>query len=462
MFKYNSWIFIFLFLLLFLALSFALLKTSPVLIWDEPVYLSNAASYLTPTFFTENFRFPLLELFILSVFVIFGIIILPVQILMILISAATIFTFFKITKFFIIKDYLRYLLTFFFAFSSVFLFWSYRIYPEISSIFFLLLSFLFIIRDWKLSNHNKTYLFPLLSGFFAALAFLMKFTSALFPFSIVITLIIFKHFKSLKNFVLGGLIPVIPWLISNMIVHKNPFWDFFAQAKIVGQYTNFQPALLFFKNIYSVFGILLILLLGLYFTKKYFWKQKHIFTLTLSSLFFIIYFAFFVNLKLERYVLFSFPLILLLIGISIDKIHLQKQIKKSLKPIFISIIIILIFLVQLFFGWNNLLSYQKNLNYCQTNGSLSKSIDFAKTNIPEGDLIISNIWTYYGFYGNHKISSIWSENKDDYFLTSNFAWIMISNNRGDSPPRKLIDNAIFRTNFTGPCDEVISLYTLSK
>ena len=111
----------------------------PLLLWDENAYLANARSHLTQANFTESFRFPFLEWIITAIWFVTGESILIARLAMILLSLATIYFVYLISKDFFPKQ--AFWITLIYSVSVPFLFWAFRIYTEVPTLLFILISF---------------------------------------------------------------------------------------------------------------------------------------------------------------------------------------------------------------------------------------------------------------------------------------------------------------------------------
>ncbi|MEX0920390.1 MAG: glycosyltransferase family 39 protein [Candidatus Pacearchaeota archaeon] len=402
-------------LLLLLHLFF--IHQGGLLLWDEPVYLANSKDILSTSFFTEDFRFPLLPYFIAGVWFFTGESILAAQLLVVLFTLLTVFIFYKLTKFFFPEEKYRLLATFLFAFSYPIIFWGFRIYADIPAVFFALLSvYLFFLSDiLAIEKRPKIKAFLFFSGVFAGLAFLMRYSVILIPGIIGIFIIYKKQFKSLLYFVLGGFIAILPWLIGNYLIYGNIMGGLLAQANIISDYTFYQSPLILLKSMLEMFSFSLIFLIGFFLLIVREGKRNHniwiILTIFLTNLF---YHLFFVNLKLARYVLVLLPFIVLMIVLGFKEIIELEKYKKNnvISGIFLALLIIPI----IFSGIFTIMEIN-SYNLCTKNGAIMNSVEYIVENTMEGDRIISNSWIHYGYYGNLRAGSIWTDDID--FLINN-------------------------------------------
>ncbi len=385
-------------LLLVILIVFLWLNSlNPVLVWDENVYLGNARSHLTPSYFTEDFRSPLLEYIIAGAWLVTGESVFTARLTIILFSLGIIFVFYLISKR-LFKNAL--VPTLLFAISSEFIFWGFRIYTDSVSLFFVLLAFYLFIRE-------KRCLY-VLSGFFAALSFLTRFPLALFALSVGVYCLIKRKWKPLLLFCTGFLIGVLPWLIYNFLIYNNPLWDVFALFSAVNQYTQAQPpSLLLLSLAKSLFMLILFLPLGIYGLinirkKKIFDYWMIIIIYTIISL---IYYLFFVKLKLMRYNLVIVPFLILLSCLGLVEMFRMLKVKKMLSVVIIIIIICLMLIplkTQI-----NVMKYKGECNQVK-----KQALDYVKNNTRPGDTVLGNEWVGYGYCANLKAFSLWNHDID--------------------------------------------------
>jgi len=455
--KNNGIILVSVLLLIFFLFQLFLTHQHPDLLWDENVYLSNARGHLESTNFSEDFRFPFLELYILPLWFVFGISVFVAKLLVILFSVGTLFIFYLLSRFYIKSWWLRFSLLFFFAFSKLFLFWSFRVYTDIPSLFFFLLSwYLFLLYFSKKKNSFYLLFF---SGVSSAFAFFTRFPAAV-GLAVSVILAIKRRWKELSYLLAGFFIIFIPWSIKNLVQYGNPIWDLTAQASIIGLYTRWQSPVILLKFIFSSFGLLLLFAIG---AGYYLLSNKHKLSSQLLILFsslLTVYYLFFINLKLERYVLALFPLILLLIGIGFEQFLSLHFFKKTLRRyVFISVFISL-FVWSLFISplWGN--HYSALLTY-DSDTAMRQSLDYAEKNISSSDLIVSNFWPWLGFQGNHRVSSPWSLVPSELLVNDDFAWVLMHNRLGFNYDSMLNISDCFKT-FNGSNGEVVTLCRLEK
>src|SRR5438445_1485505 len=121
-------IFLFLFALFLLLLFFNFLNLP--LLWDEAAYLGNARSHISVSNFTEDFRFPLLEWLVASVWLITGESIFFARLLVIALAILSSYLFYLISLNYFSKRASLFA-TIFFSISSLILLWGLRVYADV-------------------------------------------------------------------------------------------------------------------------------------------------------------------------------------------------------------------------------------------------------------------------------------------------------------------------------------------
>ncbi|MGM5480218.1 MAG: ArnT family glycosyltransferase [Nanobdellota archaeon] len=408
--KHRSLIGCILIMLIVAVLLFTLAENSQVLYWDEPVYLANAQSHISDSHFTEDFRFPYLELVIAGVWSVTGQSVFVAKSVMILFSLLAIAAFYLIVREFSDQWWIHLLATGLFSLSSVFLTWGFRIYTDIPSLAFLLVSLFLLLRGFSSRSFSSFFFF--LSGIFISFSFLFRFSTILTIIPFLAIFIIRKRYRSLLFLVIGSVVALLPWMIYNYIVYGNPLWDFLAQASAIASYTSFQSPLIFLQDMLAVFSIPGIVLLGIgvfgvVFSswKKSSWRFLLLFSFVLNLLFY----CFVVKLKLTRYILMILPLVVLLEVFGITRIRslLNKfGVKRLLRSIVIACVVFVLIMFSFISTYTTIESLSNSIT-CQNDGAVKNSIDYIQETVPEGKRIVSNSWPWYGYYGNHQVSSFW-------------------------------------------------------
>jgi len=424
-------------LMAFFGLLFIILnQLNPTLLWDENAYLGNARSHLTTSNYTEDFRFPILEWLITGAWFFTGESVLAAKLLIIILSLLTILIFYAISEELFPKK--AFLATMIYSFSSLFLYWGFRVYTEIPLILFILLSFYCIMKDkYKLA------------GLFSGLAFLTKFTVAILPFSVILFLLYNKKFKKTILFLSFFLIPLIPWIIFNHLNYGNIIWDFLAQYEIVDAYGVKQPFSIALQSIARVLGVLIFLIpFGVYSALKD--KKKTLQMMIFYSAIMLGYFIFFIKIKYDRYLFPIFPCLVLIAYEGSMYIGKSKKLK---------VFAVLLLIVSVLLGTIPAIERISSEIYCNQNGVISQTFDYLNGKVNSSDLIVSNYWPYFGYHFNSKVSSIWS-NPEDIVRVQGPKYFIISPQLGDYFNESLLDSNrfIFEKEFIDKCNRNSSVY----
>lgn len=203
------------------------------------------------------------------------------------------------------------------TFSSIFFFFNFRLYTEIPSLFFILLSLFFLLK--------QKYLF---SGLFVGLALLTRFPAGIFLICFLPLIINKKQLKNMFYYIIGFLIPLIPFLVFNQIMYSDFLFPFLSSSQVISKvvgcnYLRYQPwyyylIMLLKDNIFNIFA-----LVGIYLSIKKFSKQK-----LLLLLCFLLPLAYFSQLHCHdyRYIISFIPFISILSAAGIS--NLTKKFKK--------------------------------------------------------------------------------------------------------------------------------------
>ncbi|MBI3033421.1 glycosyltransferase family 39 protein [Candidatus Woesearchaeota archaeon] len=444
--KYGIWMLLGVLLFLFWMLN----HLNPVLVWDENAYLANARSHLGTSYYTEDFRFPLLEYVIAGVWMVIGESQFAARLIIMFFSLSSVYLFYLILggrEFSHLKQ-LSY--TCLFAFSPLLIIWGYKAYTDVPALFFIMLSYYFIL----LADENKSKYYQLLSGISLGLGILCKFPAALFAISVGIYYA--KSIKKLFYFGVGIGISLLPWMLFNYYHYGNPFWDFFSQYAIVEQYTIWQSWTIQFWNIIPVLGILwLLFFFGIVYFAKQFDSKKHLLLPIIYTVIFIIYFYGITNVKLGRYYLgvLAFLYLIIIEGIEYVTDYLKNKQSLLMARLFFAVIIINSLLVF------SLANYQEiSRAYCQE--GLSQSVSYIKDHTMHGDHVISNAWVWYGYSNNLKVNALWSTNISEILLPET-KYIIIDSLDGDYFDKSILDkdNRLVREKIIlSNCNREISIY----
>ena len=406
-----------------------------MLIWDEVVYLSNARDKVSHSYFTEEFRFPLLSTIISIIWMVTGESILVVQITMIIIALLTTLTFYFVARHFL-DEKLALLATFLLAFSSQYIYWGFRIYTDLLGLLLILLSFLMFLnyKQKNLIHQNKLIFF---AGLFAGLAFVARLSTIIIAIPIAAFFLLNKNWNNTLKYTIGFLVALLPWMIEGLIKANNPLNFVSTQTSAILEYTTREPANIFLSFLINEFGVSLILIGGIitYFVnfqknKKRSFKltetNKKVLLLLLILITQLIFYIGFVKLKLARYIIELTPFIILLIILGFEGI--LKITSKKYKPVIITILII-ITLSMVLPAYQTISDTKEELK-CTSTGALQQSIQVIKEKTEPGQAIVSSVWPYYGYYANLKAYSSWNEDIDYYFKKYEPDYFILSNKVG--------------------------------
>ena len=274
---------------------------------------------------------------------------------------------------------------FFLAFTPTFLFHSSTLLTGIPSLFFALLATYFLFK--------KRYF---LTGLFIGLSFMTRFLQ-LFIIIPFIIFLISKKKKNIINLTLGFTIPMIPYLILNLFIYKNPLHPFILQS-FMTKYTGWifhQPLQFYFINLlkenflflFSIIGAIAIL------------KQKDYRKITILSIF-LLFFIFF-NLivhKEMRFILTFLPYMCLVTSHGIFKVMKKKKIVIVLGVIWLVLVVNQI-KVPNYEEYREFRDYLGN-DDVKTNIWISNPIFIVNTNKKADELI------YYPLYNSKKIDQL--------------------------------------------------------
>lgn len=447
----KNWIYVVLVVMGFFYLFLA--SQQSLLLWDEPVYLSNAQSHLTPTHFTEDFRFPGLEYILAGAFSLFGSSLFVAQIVMVLFSLLGIFAFYLLAKELFIQTknstLFEIVATLSFALLPPMIFWSFRVYTDIPSVACMLLSIYFFIRSIPIQKKSKKFLSSrcsklywcvALAGVFASLSFLLRFSTILFVIPLGIYLLWTKRFKHILYFAVGALLTLAPWMLYNVVVYSHPLWDVFAQGGAVASYTVWQPISILINYLLAIHSLLLLGIPLAFYQLKSQPKKQQVLVWVLFSIAVITSIFYFgvVRLKLLRYSLMFIPFTILLCVWGISRLQIVPFLKS--KKYFIFIFLGLCFLVLLIGSIVEVSQLQEKAAYEQES-AMYQSILYVQETVPPGELVLSNNWVWYGYYGNHKVMSLWDTNITFLVQTYNASKVVFIENIGINYEKSILDSS---------------------
>lgn len=440
-------------LILFLVLNWL----SPLLLWDENVYLSNARSHISESNFTEDFRFPLLEWLIALVWLP-GESLLVAKIFLILITLATVFFTYLISKEYF-SEKKSFLIALGFALSALIVFWGFRIYADIPALFFTVVSFYCLLKKEK-APRKKESLFLALAGIMAALAFLARFSFALFAFSFGIYCIFRKKYKDLMIFAIFFVLALAPWFIYNQIHYQNPVWDLKEQYSGVAKWTDFEPPAKHLKNLFMSMGIFSLLLpLGFYSFYKRRKEGKLIWLVLIYTVVSLLYYFFLVKMKDMRYYIPFLPFLYIIAfdGFFWIESRINKKTMKKLVYLLVMINIALVF--------STTLVYIVKTGDYGRNCAFYQSILYLEEKNAYNVTVLSNSWPWFGYHLNARVASFWTDNvgvlidiyDPDYFVYDDAAGIPFNKTILDNDARLELEKEI-----SDKYNHKASIYSLTK
>lgn len=406
---------------------------SPLLLWDENAYLGNARSHIAQSNFTEDFRPPLLEWLIALVWLPAESI-LTAKILIILMTLGTVFfTHLILREHF--PERKSFFVTLSFALSALIIFWGFRIYADVPALFFIVVSFYCLLKKEKLGeNGKKASVLIALAGITSALAFLTRFTSALFPLAVGVYYIFKKKYKDLAIFSVFFILALLPWLAYNQIHYQNPVWDFKEQYSGVEQWTHWEPAIKHVKNLFMSVGLLAFLLpFGIFSLLRKKDNKKLVWLILIYVAVSLVYYFFFVKMKDIRYYIPFLPFLYLMAfdGFFWLESKINRQIIRKIAWVVITLNVAALFL-------STSVYIAKSSAY-ERNGSLYKSIVYLKEKNAYSPKIFSNAWPWFGYHLNAKATGLWTEDIDELARLTNFDYIVYDSVMGAPFNKTILD-----------------------
>jgi len=326
-------IILYLILLLFLSIKLIHLLTQKGMTWDSAVYIGMGKYIfsLGRTGLWESSRALVWPIFLGFLWriglnpVIFG------KILELMFSLGCIYLVYLIGRK-VFNEKIALLSAFFVAFNPVFLFYSSSILTGIPSLFFSLLGIHLFIK-------NRYFL----AGLFVSLSFMTRFLQLFVLIPMVFILYKKKRLKKIINLSYGFLIILVPYLVLNIFLYKNPIYPFLLQV-FMSKYTGWvfnEPLSFYFINLFKENFLVLFAIIGAVIILK---QKDYKKSLVLGI--FLLFFVFF-NLiahKEMRFILVFLPYMCLVMSYGIFKC--LNLVKKRL--IYLVVIIVgIVLLVQI-------------------------------------------------------------------------------------------------------------------
>ncbi len=223
---------------------------------------------------------------------------------------------------------------FFVAFNPVFLFYSSSTLTGIPSLFFSLLSIYLFVK-------NRYFL----SGLFVSLSCMTRFLQLFILIPFIFILYKKRRLKKMINFSYGFLIILVPYLILNIFLYKNPIYPFLLQM-FMSKYTGWvfnEPLSFYFINLFKDNFLVLFAIIG----TVIIFRQKDYKKSIILGVFWL-FFVFFnlIKHKEMRFILVFLPYMCLVMSYGIFK---SLNLVRKRKKLFYLVVIIagIVLLVQI-------------------------------------------------------------------------------------------------------------------
>lgn len=347
-----------------LIVVFVLLQilTAPNLLWDEAAYLSNARELVSDSNYVEEYRGPLWQGMIATVWFFTGEHILTARLLAILFGIGSVILTYLLAD--------RYKLAFatLVAMNQQFFYWSGVAYSESAAIFFILAT--------ALTIRKKKYFF---AGILISLATLTRFEYALV--AIILGVFLLKDHNNVLRYGLGGLLVVTPWIVSNYLLHGHIFYDAILQYTVLSTFAIYEPPLTFVGRTLLYYFPFFILLAGVQWRKNLPW-------ITAGSILFLIH-TFLISVKVPRYTLIVFPFLIILTS----KVTFSKNTLRKL----LSILLLL-----------SLIGLHAAVDERQQCSIVPELFTVTEPYITNETNVVSNVWPLLGYQYNVESHSLYS------------------------------------------------------
>jgi len=229
---------------------------------------------------------------------------------------------------------------------------------------------------------------------------------------------------------LGFTLAITPWLIHNKLEHRKFLWNIIQQFNIT-EIQQVQPAMMQAVHLLKVLGPLVILvLIGLYIAVKN--RDDMLLVPGVFLALHFIYTTFIVHLKLERYLLPLIPF-----AIIIGYYGLVKSIKKRKTR---HAILLLVLLFTTGFAVIEIITLVRE-GHCNASGAVVQTVEYLQNNSDADDVVVSNVWPYFGYYNNLEVHSMWSSNAEKYKERYNAKHVIYHDRLGDSYDTSSLDGS---------------------
>lgn len=404
----ENWLIILIFLVAF---SLSLLPLRAVFYWDESVYLLNAEHFYEgqDNYSEIDFRPPLLS-FLISLTYIIWHSFHSAKFLVAVLSALSVPILYLYSR--DISKRAGHFAALIFAMSAFVLYFSSRILTDVPSIF-LIISALYAYSQHKKRDDN---LLAFLAGILGGLAVLMRFSSLLILFAILIfeLLMFVKNlswnnakniFKSYLVFVSGFLLPMIPFFIWSFFEFNNLF-HVMERAQVIIGWSTHQNIWFYFSPFIEAFGILLVIFLVGLISAIALNKNRQTF-LMLSWLFVSVFFLLWTGHKEPRYLLLIIPAFVYFSSFGIETIikSFKKKIVKN------AVIVAFVLLIGLSFFVNGYYPNYRNTEDFFVRNYTTNTInvaDYMKNIVDDNEVIYTNFeGPVIALYSDRKVEQLY-------------------------------------------------------
>lgn len=364
--------------LFLLYLTLALLTPFPV--WDETGYLSNARSHIRQSYFTEPFRFPLLEYLIAGWWLLVGESLLSARIFIMLCSLGTTALLYHWCK----RRYPKLALPIAAAFglNTLVLQWSIVAYAELPAVLCVTAAFVL------LSDYENRSTAVLCAGILSGLSILLRYPMGLFALAALVVLCWERQLRSAITYSVGVALPLIPWMLRNHLQHGDFLWGYHAYQQLFSSWTSAQSPFVQIGNGVLVFTALIpFLAVGIHHALQH--RSRPNLLLAVYVLGSLTYYLSIAQFKPSRYYLPFLAHAYLLIAIGISQVR-RKWHRAARWAVWGSVLLSLI-----------IASFPLiNRMVCQSDHPLLAASAFLAQRMQAGDTVQGNAWPYLGYLSN--------------------------------------------------------------
>lgn len=334
-----------------------------------------------------------------------------------------------------------------FGTSSLFLMYVGLIVTEPLTVMFMLLSVYYFVRYGDGGDMTKFRWFVydknlILSSLFAALSFLTKYPSGIMLIVLLSSLIfsslmtgrsfnknifLFK-FKQCLTVGVVFILTMLPYLILNFILYKNPLLPFIAGRMVIetdvwlygGDYLFYITEFFLYNKLFLLVGLSLLFYLV---TKD--WKNDKKNVVMFSFILFLIYFTFYVPRKEVRYMVLLLPFLIMLVSSVIGRVcdYLKSSNKAIIRFWPFMVITVIVIIMSQMAVYNSIVQEYQGKQIV-TNEMIEEIFEF----IESGDVLLSSTPLILSEIDNLVIptSTIWESEAVYGWQAGNFDLILIN------------------------------------